>query len=1106
MLKYYSIISQISQKDKIRLLTDISYLSSNEFHALGIPEIKIADVSEYCAEHFPSPISLSNSWDVELISEVAFNTYNNISRDGANLICVPSPKIKVDTYSPALSEDSFLASAISHEYVKATKKASTCVALSIGANTPTEAKWLNDTTNEEFIQERVYNPYRNAINGTDCQAIIVESDFLSSHYKNISSLYTDNAENNTTLLCANASKDITVLHIANGGLCIKGSASALESALGRYEHLKKAIELGHSTTEDLKAELSMGKAISPDTIDQAIDRLINFAFSVKRSPQLVSEQDITPLSVKACEASTVLLKNKGSILPLKQDSTMCILGDIVADDKFTNELTKELQACGYKFIGFERGYDINSDRSEDLLDSALSLARKSDIVITFLGLGKSREKDTAITQKIAIPANQQHLLDRLSVFCDKVVAILPPDHTPDIGLPQSCSAILLTPFYVISDAKALANILTGKVSPCGRLSSTVYTDTREQILFKELRERNKTKNKEFIGYKHYETTNEYQQFPFGHGLSYANFSYSDLRVTKNSVKFSVKNNSNIQASEIAQLYIGTKDHTNLMPLKELCGFAKIDLAPGEKRLVEFILNTQAVAKLAQHHTTRIVYVGSSSADIKLTKKIRAVNFNVTHRTSKHLDYIQAQSNIITDNFKLEEKNSTMKKSVFNFISGSVSILLAIALKLYCISVGIDSVFFDCFVIALVLFGLILFISEVIRRNNIHKAHRQEIDKANAKNFKNAQKISQYDAKAMFINEFDIDNDSSSAQARNDDAASKHLDFVDREQSFANAVADFEIFAQSKGYKFTQPVIKKIFSAISASRLIIVTGMNDEDFKSFMTVLSNYFETEVFIDRIDPTYISAEDLLFKADSDSSSIKHKTQTCLAIESAANVSHHIHFAGLTNIQSAGLSSYFSQYASYAKDPYGNHRISASNENNLAISYYVPQNLWFVLNLAEAETPKALPAFVSEIATVNAFPFMQTVPTVTDHAIKKFTYYQLEYLYEKAENKFFISEANWKKVDKLERTILDVADFKITNKMWLALERYTSAYVSAGGEENSALDEAIAAKLIVPIISVCLTAPNNSNTHIIETLKAIFSDVNVSSCLKMITYCGRQ
>lgn len=1104
MLKYYSIISQISQKDKIRLLTDMSYLSSNEFHALGIPEINIADIGEYCTERFPSPISLSNSWDVELVNEVAYSIYNSIAQDGASLIRVPSPEIKVDRYSPALSEDPFLASAISREYVKAAQKASTSVALSIGASTPTEAKWLNDASNKEFIQEYVFDPYRNVINDTDCRAIFVESDFLSSHQKNISLLYVGEAEKNTTLICPNASADITVLHIANGGVCIKGSASALESALGRYEQLKKEIEFGQSTAHDLETELSMAKAISPDTVDEAIDRLIDLAFSVKRLPQLANEQDLTDLAVKACEGSTVLLKNNGSILPLKPSATVCILGDIVANGAFKDKLIEELNSCGYKFVGAERGYDINTDRSEELLESALSLASKADIVLTFLGLGKNREKTSAFAQKIAIPANQQHLLESLSGICNKVVAILPPDHTPDIGLPQSCSAILLTPFYVVSGAKALANILTGKVSPCGRLSSTVYTATREHILFDELRARNCTKCTQFIGYRHYDTANEYQPFPFGHGLSYARFSYSGLRITKNKVRFFIKNNSSIRASEIAQVYISTKDNTTLAPNKELCGFTKIDLAPCEKRVVEIPLTAKAITRLAKHNTTRVIYVGSSSADIRLTKRLCAVSFNGAGSKSKSPDYIQSQSNIITDNFKLEEKVSTMKKSVFNFISGSISILLAIALKLYCISVGIDSVFFDCFVIVLVLFGLILFISEVIRRNSIHNAHRQEIDKANAKSFKNAQKISKYDVDAMFIKEFDTDNDSASAKAQNDDASSKHLDFVDREQSFANAAADFEIFAQSKGYKFAQPVIKRIFSAISASRLAVVTGMNDEDFGSFITVLSNYFETEAFVERIDQTYTCAEDLLFKADS--SSIRSKTQVCAAIESAANASHNIHIAGLTNVKATGLLSYFSTFASYAKDPYGDHRVVALNENELAVSYYIPQNLWFVLNLAETENPSDLPAFISEIATVNAFPFIPFAPCKMDRNIKRFTYYQLEYLCERMEDRFFISENTWKKVDKLEHTISGIDDFKITNKMWLALERYTSAYVSAGGDENNALDEAIAAKLIVPIVSALRTSPSNSNTNISEALKAIFGNSNVNSSLKMITQCGRQ
>ena len=125
MLKYYSIINQLSEKDKIRLLTDINCLSNKEFKVLGIPEIKIAEADNYCQDIYPSAIALANSWDMNLINSVADDVFKTMLENDIGLISVPSPKIKIDPYSSSLSEDPYLASAISREYLQAANKVST---------------------------------------------------------------------------------------------------------------------------------------------------------------------------------------------------------------------------------------------------------------------------------------------------------------------------------------------------------------------------------------------------------------------------------------------------------------------------------------------------------------------------------------------------------------------------------------------------------------------------------------------------------------------------------------------------------------------------------------------------------------------------------------------------------------------------------------------------------------------------------------------------------------------------------------------------------------------------------------------------------------------
>lgn len=1120
MLKYYNIISQLSEKDKIRLLTDVSSLANKEFKVLGIPEIKIAAADNYCAERYPSAISLANSWDVNLIGEVADDIYNTMSENDIGLISVPAPKIKIDPYRPALSEDPYLSSVISREYLKAAHKASTPAALDIGTITSNETEWLDESPDERYINEFLFKPFCDAANNLPCSALFIQPDIAENRCKDINSLLTNNTHadaiaKNATVICRRASAEDTVLSIAEGKLCFEGSAPALESAIARYKHIKNAIEHGNSTIENLNTEIALGKAISPEMIDEATDRLIDFAFSVKRKPRLSEKQVPASLALSACEKSTVLLKNLSSRLPIKRGAKVCIIGDLANNvgckGSFLSDLANGINGSEYSYIGFSRGYDINADRSEELITEAFALASQADVVLMFLGLGKARENSTVRSRKISIPANQQQLLDSLSSSNKKIVAILPPDHLPDIVLTNNCAAILLAPLETEISAQSLTNILSGKVSPSGKLASTLYTDSDDQYKqYKTRHLRDGIKCGPFIGYRYYDTSGDHQEFPFGHGLSYTHFSYSRLSVHEGKVKFFVKNDGKFAASEIAQLYIGMENPNVIMPRKELRGFIKIDLKPGEKKAVEMPLNILQIYDIQTSsfvEATGIynIYIGASSSDIRLTSKIRAGNTAIESDGKRSVDYIQTQSNIITDNFKLEVKIKTMKKPVFNFITGSISLLLAIALKLYCISSGNDSLFFDIFSLALGFLGLILFISETIRRNKIHKTQRAAIDEATFKSFNDAEKISEYDAAAMFVKEFDSESDENVQAAIHHDEviSAEHFAYIDKSQDFASAVKDFEVFAASRGCKFSSSVVKRIFAAIASSRLIVTTGMNNSDFKSFITVLSNYFETGAFIDSVDSSYNCTERLLFKTDL--SGEKHKTQAFFAAEAARTTSYNIHFAALTNVTSAELSSYFSAYIDYVKNPYGQHHVVISNEKNVDVSYYIPQNLWFVLNLAENEKPDSLPDFISELATVNVFPFTDCAQSDRYPNIKKFSYHQLELLVERIGSKFFIKEEDWKKVDKLEDYLSRGSDFEISNKTWLGLEKYASVLLASDAEAVDALDEALSAKLMIPAICAFKTSPNRFDKPMIESLEAIFGEGNTNACIKMIKNCDR-
>ena len=1118
MLKHYDIIGRLSDNDKIHILCDIKCLSDKNYRVLGIPDISTSTLEELLDSDLPSPEALANSWDLPLIGRVADEAFKKAILGEKGFVKIPGPKIRINPYRKAISEDPFLASEISKQYVCAGQKADIAVGMSGFGLHSDETEWLDDLPNERFIQEFIVKPYKSAAEGARCAAIFSQSDLAQETYHNVNSSLMDevsagNIASGCAAVCNHVSAEKTVSLFTRGGLTFDGEASVLESALSRYKKISRDIEHGNATTEELAIEVGRGRAISPEQLDEALDRLLDFVFKVRRRPTLSTSMADKTLSLEAAAKSVVLLKNQKSILPLKKVAKVGFIGDIgIKEDGegFVNKLAVTFAQSGYTSTGVERGYNSNSDRSEELISDAVSLANHSDIVFVFLGeLGANATK-THKTKKLLIPANQQALLDNLKAESQKVVAILPSDYPTDIGIPENCAAILLAPLGVNGIESVLFGTLTGMLNPSGKLANTVYFDTeRRYVEYKTHRVRDGIKVGPFVGYRYYDSDSAVEGFPFGHGLSYTHFAYSALTVANGTVTFTVKNDGKAAGTETAQIYVGKSTSNVLRAKKELTGFVRIELQPGERKTLSIPLklpevyceDKKAFVEEAGEYT---VYVGSSVADIRLTQHITAGGVHIASDNQKKCDYIHSESNIHSDSFKLEAKSKTMKKSVFNIVAGACSLVLAVILKLYCASNGLDSAFFDIFAIILGIAGIVFFVAEAIRRNQMQIRERAELDKLNNKEFANAEQINVYSADEMFVNEFDVAETATTAET--DDHAegidAEYLQYIDKNQNFEAAAQDFQTFALERGCKFRTDEVKKVFAALAASRLVVVTGMDNNTFKSFMMMLTNYFETSLYIDQADETYVNSDSVLFKTDAQGN--RMKTNVNFAIEAARTTRHNIHFAALTNVCGINLPMYFTSFVNYAKNPTASHHITVLNEKNIETSYYLPQNMWFVLNLAENESILSIPDFVLDVATVNSFAFDTCQNAEQYTLVKKFSYYQMDWLTEKTASKVSIDEDTWKKIDRIEEFANAHTPFHIGNKLWLCLEKFAYVYVACGGEKISAIDEALAAKLMIPVMSALQDKLTSEDRSVEDTVETILGDGRADACKKAIKACG--
>ncbi len=1155
MLKYFDIITKLSDVDKIRILCDINTLSDKKFRALGIPEVRIGDVGALCEDTYPSPRALSNTWDLSLVSSVADDLFKIASSREMGFVKVPEPRVRINPHRIPVSEDPFLGAEMSKAYLAAAQRAGIAVGVGGFGIYNDEVEWLDEKTDERFIYEYIVKPYVEALSTTGCAAIFTEPDTTAKNYKALNSSlmkmvsegkiaktvcedvfierYTS-AKNlteiegsltektpegrmtkNATPLCARVTAEKTVSYINQGGLFFEGSALALESALSRYKQLTKMIEHGTSTVEELQGEVLKGRAISEEMIDDALNRLLDFVFAVKRKPNLSLVDTEESLVIKASERSVVLLKNQNGRLPLKRSEKIAFIGDVAMPSggeecALADQLSALLLESGYQVAGFERGYDLSLDRSEDLVAGAVSLAKSADVVLLFLGFSDKRASRLHKERRLSIPANQKRLLEALATEKRKIVAILPSDTPVDVGYSNNCAAILLSPIKTRFCANALRNILSGKVSPSGKLANSLYFDAEQRYLdFKTRRVRDKLCVGPFIGYRYYDHAERFDGFPFGHGLSYTRFSYSSLSVSDNVVSLTVKNDGAMAGIETVQMYVGYEDLGAIRPIKELCGFVRVELRPGEKKTVKIPLRIPEIyspekGEFVAESGKYTVYIGSSLKDIRLQKVITAGSQSPKYDGKKISDYIYSESNINSDNFKLEAKLKIMKKSIFNIVAGAAAMSLAIILKIYCALNGFDSAFFEVFCIVLGISSIAFFVTEAIRRSKLRKAEKADLNEKNSKMFEDAEKISGYNADKMFVDEFDTADEAvtTDTEERIEGVDSEYLRYIDREVNFASAAAEFEKFAGERGCKISSNVVKNVFAALSASRLVIVKGMNDDDFKALLLMLSNYFESPLFIDRVNDSYNSCESVLFKTDDQGNKVK--TNVNYALESARNNGHSIHFAALTQVVGANMPLYFSSYVNYVKNPLANNHVTVLNERNVEASYYIPKNVWFVINLAEGESVGEIPDFVSEVATVNLFDIAECAPSEQLSTVHKFSYYQLDWLVERTASRFAVDEDLWKKIDRFEEKVNSQTPFHIGNKLWLCLEKFAYVYLACGGEQMNAVDEAVAAKLIVPVMLAQKGVEAEDGKSLDETVEAIFGEDRAEACKRVIKACG--
>lgn len=440
----------------------------------------------------------------------------------------------------------------------------------------------------------------------------------------------------------------------------------------RVPSLKAGLDLEmpdcHGETDKLIVKAVQSGELEESILDTAVERILTMV-----DKYLTARKDIDPASMvhplpssvergydvaahhalarTTAEQSAVLLKNE-DILPLQKDKKIAFIGEFAKVPRIqgggsshinNTSIESALDVAGDS-VSYAQGFHIDEETTDEtLLQEAITLAKESDVAVIFAGLPDSFESEGFDRTHLNMPANQNELIARISEVQPNVVVVL---HSGSpIAMPWLDKVAGVLQMYLAGQASggAAVNLLFGDATPCGKLAETFplhLEDNPSYLNFPGNREKVCYQEGVFIGYRYYDKKKMDVLFPFGYGLSYTDFTYSNMKVTVNGknaadvdviketdeiiVSADITNTGNCDGAEIVQLYIKNPVVYEIRPEKELRDFAKVFLKAGETKTVTFTLNARAFS----YYETRIhdwyaesgdyeILLASSSRDIRL---------------------------------------------------------------------------------------------------------------------------------------------------------------------------------------------------------------------------------------------------------------------------------------------------------------------------------------------------------------------------------------------------------------------------------------------------------------------------------------------------------
>ncbi len=673
------IVKRMTLREKADFLTGKAFFKTRDYPQYGVRGMylsdgphglrKQAEAADHLGLHksipatcFPTASIMACSWDEELGNEVGEALGKEAASMDVDMVLGPGLNIKRNPLCGRnfeyFSEDPYLAGKMAASYVRGIQSTHVNACIKhFAANNREFRRMTTDSVVDERTLREIY------LTGFEIAVKEGKTNTVMTSYNRLNGTFTN--ENKHLL------REILRGDWGYQGVIVTDWAGCNS----RVEGLKCGNELEMPAckygADDIVKAVEEGQ-IPESLLDESVERILTLTeFS---DPKEIVPFDVDvhhALARKCAEKAMVLLENDG-VLPLQEGTKVAVIGDFAFHPRYQgagssivnptklSTVQEEIKHSSLNVVAEEQGFDRFGKKKKGLAKKALKASAAADVILFFAGLDEFSEAEGLDREHIHISENQKNLCKQLIATGKKVVVVLSCGSVVETDWADGAAALLYAGLGGQAAAEAVVDILTGKAVPSGKLAESwidSYDDcpTSTPDLFPGQKDSTEYREGLFVGYRYYTTAGVKPKYPFGYGLSYTRFRYSDVEADAAGVSFTVTNTGDVAGDEIAQVYVGLPDSKIVRPVRELKGFVRVSLLPAESKRVTVPFNDRTFAYFdVASNGWQVekgeyeILVGASSEDIRLTATVAVDGITPEPTLAKFPSYAKADIKAVPD--------------------------------------------------------------------------------------------------------------------------------------------------------------------------------------------------------------------------------------------------------------------------------------------------------------------------------------------------------------------------------------------------------------------------------------------------------------------------